>query len=165
MNRSLLWALRPLRPIGVPKSNGLRVPSRNLSAASVSLARTVPPHLSPNPKVPLRSLRRNHSVSETSEAESESSTNEVPTEGASETTEPKQVEREVILPVAAIKGRSASFGKIWLRDNCQCSKCVHPDTRQRIVDTFSLPEDLTVLDTKVRKGKVQVKCIVQWACS
>lgn len=24
------------------------------------------------------------------------------------------------------------------RENCQCSECMHPDTRQRIVDTFSV---------------------------
>ncbi|OGM42893.1 trimethyllysine dioxygenase TmlH [Aspergillus bombycis] len=37
---------------------------------------------------------------------------------------------------------TARFGRFWLRDNCQCSGCVHPDTRQRSVDTFSIPPDV-----------------------
>ncbi|KAJ1716407.1 trimethyllysine dioxygenase TmlH [Aspergillus flavus] len=37
---------------------------------------------------------------------------------------------------------TSEFGRFWLRDNCQCSKCVHPDTRQRSVDTFSIPPDV-----------------------
>ncbi|KAL2824626.1 hypothetical protein BDW59DRAFT_84034 [Aspergillus cavernicola] len=40
------------------------------------------------------------------------------------------------------------FIHLWLRDNCQCSKCVHPDTRQRMVDTFSIPKDISVKDIK-----------------
>ncbi|KAL1971232.1 hypothetical protein VTN77DRAFT_184 [Rasamsonia byssochlamydoides] len=35
------------------------------------------------------------------------------------------------------------YPSFWLRDNCQCSECIHPDTRQRIVDTFSIPPDVT----------------------
>ncbi|KAE8411079.1 hypothetical protein BDV36DRAFT_289052 [Aspergillus pseudocaelatus] len=37
---------------------------------------------------------------------------------------------------------TSKFGRFWLRDNCQCSKCVHPDTRQRSSDTFSIPPDV-----------------------
>jgi trimethyllysine dioxygenase len=33
---------------------------------------------------------------------------------------------------------------IWLRDNCQCSSCMHPSTKQRLLDTFSIPEDLSI---------------------
>ncbi|KAF5864031.1 hypothetical protein ETB97_008768 [Aspergillus alliaceus] len=38
---------------------------------------------------------------------------------------------------------SADFAPFWLRDNCQCSKCIHPDTRQRSVNTFSIPTNVT----------------------
>jgi hypothetical protein len=31
-----------------------------------------------------------------------------------------------------------TFNNLWLRDNCQCSACVNPDTRQRNFDTFEL---------------------------
>jgi trimethyllysine dioxygenase len=33
---------------------------------------------------------------------------------------------------------------IWLRDNCQCSSCMHPSTKQRLLDTFSIPENLSI---------------------
>nr|RMZ71468.1 trimethyllysine dioxygenase [Pyrenophora seminiperda CCB06] len=33
---------------------------------------------------------------------------------------------------------------IWLRDNCQCSSCVHDATKQRLLDTFSIPEDISI---------------------
>lgn len=33
---------------------------------------------------------------------------------------------------------------IWLRDNCQCSSCMHESTKQRLQDTFAIPGDLSV---------------------
>ncbi len=39
-------------------------------------------------------------------------------------------------------GRKHHFGLIWLRDHCTCSVCRHPETQQRLLDTFSLPKDL-----------------------
>ncbi|KAJ5525024.1 Trimethyllysine dioxygenase [Penicillium frequentans] len=48
------------------------------------------------------------------------------------------------------------FGKFLLRENCQCPKCVHPDTRQRTVDTFSIPEDIDVTDIESRPTDVKI---------
>lgn len=32
----------------------------------------------------------------------------------------------------------------WLRDHCHCDKCVHPSTKQRLVETFyEIPEDIS----------------------
>ncbi|KAJ8117226.1 hypothetical protein OPT61_g1512 [Boeremia exigua] len=33
---------------------------------------------------------------------------------------------------------------IWLRDNCQCSSCMHKSTKQRLQDTFAIPRDLSI---------------------
>ncbi|XP_042896174.1 gamma-butyrobetaine dioxygenase [Parasteatoda tepidariorum] len=33
---------------------------------------------------------------------------------------------------------ASDFQFIWLRDNCKCSKCVHPDSKQKMLDTVSL---------------------------
>ncbi|KAF1947739.1 Trimethyllysine dioxygenase [Clathrospora elynae] len=33
---------------------------------------------------------------------------------------------------------------IWLRDNCQCSSCMHGATKQRLLDTFSIPQDIAI---------------------
>lgn len=34
--------------------------------------------------------------------------------------------------------RFVNIPKIWLRDNCQCSSCVHEVTKQRLLDTFQV---------------------------
>lgn len=39
------------------------------------------------------------------------------------------------------------FTPLWLRDNCQCPKCIHLDTKQRQVDTFSIPS--TIMPTNI----------------
>ncbi|KAJ5477138.1 Trimethyllysine dioxygenase, partial [Penicillium diatomitis] len=37
-----------------------------------------------------------------------------------------------------VKTNRPEEGPFWQLENCQCPKCVHPDTKQRIVDTFSI---------------------------
>jgi trimethyllysine dioxygenase len=34
------------------------------------------------------------------------------------------------------------FSLLWLKDHCPSPHCLHPDTRQRQIDTFSIPEDI-----------------------
>ena len=36
----------------------------------------------------------------------------------------------------------SKFHHIWLRDNCQCSECYHPGTRQRLLDTLKIGANL-----------------------
>ncbi|XP_054708670.1 gamma-butyrobetaine dioxygenase-like isoform X2 [Uloborus diversus] len=33
---------------------------------------------------------------------------------------------------------ASDFQFIWLRDNCQCEKCIHPQNKQKMLDTVSL---------------------------
>ncbi|PYH71495.1 putative trimethyllysine dioxygenase TmlH [Aspergillus vadensis CBS 113365] len=54
------------------------------------------------------------------------------------------------------EGQASNFGTFWLRDNCQCSKCIHPDTRQRTVDTFAIPDDIRIKDLSYEKDGVKV---------
>ncbi|KAL1989551.1 hypothetical protein VTN49DRAFT_6748 [Thermomyces lanuginosus] len=49
------------------------------------------------------------------------------------------------------------FPLFWLRDNCQCSQCIHPETHQRTVDTFSIPEDIEVEDIKFEESTITIK--------
>ncbi|KUF90499.1 arabinan endo-1 [Phytophthora nicotianae] len=35
-------------------------------------------------------------------------------------------------------GATAKFHKLWLRDHCRCEHCMHPETRQRQLDTASI---------------------------
>ncbi len=39
-------------------------------------------------------------------------------------------------------GRQGRFSFLWLRDNCGCPECKHPQTLERIFDILSVPEDL-----------------------
>ncbi|OBZ87965.1 Trimethyllysine dioxygenase [Choanephora cucurbitarum] len=38
--------------------------------------------------------------------------------------------------------KTSLFSHFWLRDHCRCKECYHPVTRQRLVDTFSIPRDI-----------------------
>ncbi|MET4805507.1 trimethyllysine dioxygenase [Limibacillus sp. MBR-115] len=46
-------------------------------------------------------------------------------------------------------GHTTAFPALWLRDHCGCPDCLHPETHQRLVDTFSLPDDLMPQDPQV----------------
>ncbi|KIY68850.1 Trimethyllysine dioxygenase [Cylindrobasidium torrendii FP15055 ss-10] len=35
------------------------------------------------------------------------------------------------------------FHHVWLRDHCRCPKCFHPVTKQRLLNTFEIPLDIT----------------------
>ncbi|KAK9374651.1 uncharacterized protein V1513DRAFT_445559 [Lipomyces chichibuensis] len=37
------------------------------------------------------------------------------------------------------EGVTSSYHNVWLRDSCQCASCFHPITKQRLVDTFTIP--------------------------
>jgi trimethyllysine dioxygenase len=41
-------------------------------------------------------------------------------------------------------GRTHLFTHAWLRDHCTCATCRHPETQQRLLDTFALPKGLAV---------------------
>ncbi|KAL6704334.1 hypothetical protein ACN47E_008290 [Coniothyrium glycines] len=39
---------------------------------------------------------------------------------------------------------------IWLRDNCQCNSCVHDATKQRLIDTFSIPKNIAITNYSIK---------------
>ncbi|MFQ5973211.1 MAG: gamma-butyrobetaine hydroxylase-like domain-containing protein, partial [Alphaproteobacteria bacterium] len=39
-------------------------------------------------------------------------------------------------------GHTGEFHYIWLRDNCHCRDCRHPQTLERTFDLLSVPEDI-----------------------
>lgn len=53
--------------------------------------------------------------------------------------------------------RDKPIPNIWLRDNCQCSSCVHEATRQRLLDTFSIPQDIEITEVTIKDGKVHIE--------
>ena len=46
---------------------------------------------------------------------------------------------------------------IWLRDNCQCSQCTHSATKQRLLDTFAIPEDIAIKKHTLQDTTLQVE--------
>ena len=43
---------------------------------------------------------------------------------------------------ARVEWDGAEIPAFWLRDNCPCDECVHPQTRERVLDTFALDPDV-----------------------
>ena len=50
------------------------------------------------------------------------------------------------------------FHYVWLRDCCLCPQCLHPSTQQRLLDTLTVPLDITPATVELREGEL---CI-QW---
>jgi gamma-butyrobetaine dioxygenase len=46
-------------------------------------------------------------------------------------------------------GSTSAFHHLWLRDNCLCPSCRHQSVPERLVDTLSIPEDVTPSDVGV----------------
>src|SRR3954467_1729085 len=58
------------------------------------------------------------------------------------------------LTIAWPSGGESRFHALWLRDNCPCAECRH-DSGQRLLDTRSLPDGLTVVEVSLN-GTVNV---------
>lgn len=52
------------------------------------------------------------------------------------------VVQDDVCMIAWSDGLSSEFHLLWLRDNCPCADCMHPETRERIFDIMSVPQDL-----------------------
>lgn len=39
-------------------------------------------------------------------------------------------------------GKESRYHYIWLRDNCHCSECFYPDTKQRLLNLATIPDDI-----------------------
>ena len=48
------------------------------------------------------------------------------------------------LEVSWNDAQMCAFPLVWLRDNCDCPRCLHPDTQERIFDLLTVPERLRV---------------------
>ncbi|KAI9490583.1 hypothetical protein BDB00DRAFT_837149 [Zychaea mexicana] len=44
---------------------------------------------------------------------------------------------------------SSDYSYLWLRDNCQCSECVHPDNRQKLHSSADVPLDIAPTSVKL----------------
>ncbi|KAK6528942.1 hypothetical protein TWF694_004170 [Orbilia ellipsospora] len=55
------------------------------------------------------------------------------------------------------EGKNSTFQHIWLRDHCQCPQCMHPQTKQRTLDTFSLPLNIRPSEVEPKDEGLYVK--------
>jgi trimethyllysine dioxygenase len=53
------------------------------------------------------------------------------------------------------------FSLLWLKDHCPSPQCLHPDTKQRQIDTFSIPEDITASTVALEENGRVLK--IEWA--
>ncbi|KAI4656142.1 hypothetical protein J4E93_000861 [Alternaria ventricosa] len=52
---------------------------------------------------------------------------------------------------------------IWLRDNCQCKVCTHDATKQRLLDTFSIPEDISIKSYSAETRGSETVHRIEWS--
>ena len=50
-------------------------------------------------------------------------------------------------------GHISHFHYIWLRDNCPCSNCRHPQVGERTLDPFIIPLDIAPEEVKLDEAK------------
>lgn len=51
----------------------------------------------------------------------------------------------------------SKFHYLWLRDNCSCSRCLHADISQRLLDTFEIPLDVRPSHVEIVGDKIHVR--------
>lgn len=63
---------------------------------------------------------------------------------------------EVVFPQGQTK-----FHNVWLRDHCQCEEHFHPVTKQRLQNTFDIPESLRPAATRIAPDNKGIE--LEWA--
>lgn len=58
------------------------------------------------------------------------------------------------------KDQVSKFHNIWLRDSCQCEEDFHPQTKQRLLDTFTIREDIQPVEAAFTSNGTQLE--IKW---
>lgn len=173
MNRAPLpRALRLPRPAVIPRQHCLSFASRNISTALRPIILDGRPRLSWDQAPPHQLLRWNSStagIQDVSSQQTQAPQKTTPMDisqaipqTTSQSRRRKTYQRQRMrtpTPTPAAEGDPKNFvvlpvsinsyavtGKSWLRDNCRCPECIHQDTVQRLVDIFSIRENLDISD-------------------
>ncbi len=56
-----------------------------------------------------------------------------------------------------VDGRAHVVHAIWLRDACCCEECRRPSTNERLLDSMTIPLDLTILAVVDRPGQISAR--------
>ena len=52
--------------------------------------------------------------------------------------------------------QGAQFHYVWLRDNCSCAHCQHPDTRERILVTSEIADDIAPASASIEADELVI---------
>src|SRR4051794_37605633 len=58
-------------------------------------------------------------------------------------------------------GHQVTVPLLWLRDHCPCSKCLHPETRQRLSDTVACDAALSVSRINIPAHAAELE--IEWS--
>ncbi|KAK9465817.1 hypothetical protein V1512DRAFT_264795 [Lipomyces arxii] len=64
-------------------------------------------------------------------------------------------DRKVYIPWN--NGATSAYHNIWLRDSCQCPECFHPITKQRLLDTFKIPDSVSPDMVEAEEAGLKIK--------
>jgi trimethyllysine dioxygenase len=70
-------------------------------------------------------------------------------------------DNEVTVKDSTVFVAKRAVPNIWLRDNCQCATCMHDATRQRLLDTFSIPKDIAIKEHAFEEDDSVLK--IEWS--
>ncbi|KAI9734679.1 MAG: hypothetical protein M1834_002280 [Cirrosporium novae-zelandiae] len=59
-------------------------------------------------------------------------------------------------PTSGRPGESHVFSHMWLRDNCPCPKCIHPYTRQKLVEVFSMKTPPQIDQVEMERSSIHI---------
>ncbi|MEH6456927.1 MAG: TauD/TfdA family dioxygenase [Cocleimonas sp.] len=51
---------------------------------------------------------------------------------------------------------TSEFNLVWLRDNCQCTECLHPSTNERTLITSEIPDNIAPIASLAAKGNLSI---------
>lgn len=54
------------------------------------------------------------------------------------------------------KGKPSQFHHVWLRDNCSCSECKHPDTHERTLVTSTIPDNIAPVSSHIENNQLHI---------
>ena len=61
------------------------------------------------------------------------------------------------LDVSLDAATDSQFHYAWLRDNCRCPQCLHPETQERVLVTAEIVDDIAPAEAKVVDGELEIR--------
>ncbi|KAJ1307940.1 hypothetical protein OPQ81_002017 [Rhizoctonia solani] len=140
--------IRQVRPVVVPIYRHISGTSGTLKPATAAQSSTAEQRLQPLPffshdAPPSSGLSRGSNVT-------------TPLMRASSMELPHVARNERKVSVRWKNGVVSGFHHIWLRDHCRCTDCLHPVTKQRLVNTFEIQPDVQPITVESRSDGLEV---------